>query len=88
MEPMVDEAASVLGKKIIAKINELINSLTTHRKADAAWKDEAIDRFIALEEEVNALKARNQGLKISKGKAVAAQMRAESKLEEARRLLH
>jgi hypothetical protein len=36
MEPMVDEAASGLGKKIIAKINELINSLTTHQKADAA----------------------------------------------------
>jgi len=35
-----------------------------------------------------ALKARNQGLKIAKGKAAAAQMRAEAKLEEARRLLH
>jgi len=88
MKPMEEEAASGLGKKIVGKMNELISALANARKADVAWKDEAVRRFEALEREVMALKARNQGLKIAKGKAAAAQMRAEAKLEEARRLLH
>jgi hypothetical protein len=81
-------AASGLGARIVKKSNELIDGLTNDRRADAAWKSEAECRFRSLEEEVNALKARNRGLKISKGKAMAAQKRAEAKLEEARRLLH
>ena len=88
MKPMEEEAASGLEKKIVGKMNELISALANARKADVAWKDEAVRRFEALEREVMALKARNQGLKIAKGKAAAAQMRAEAKLEEARRLLH
>ena len=88
MKPMEEEAASGLEKKIVGKMNELISALANARKADVAWKDEAVRRFEALEREVMALKARNQSLKIAKGKAAAAQMRAEAKLEEARRLLH
>jgi hypothetical protein len=88
MEPMDEGAASGLGAKIVGKINELIYALTNDRKADVAWKAEAERRFIELEREVAALKAQNHGLKSSKGKAIVAQRRAESKLEEARRLLH
>lgn len=88
MEPMDEGAASGLGARIVGKINELIYALTNDRKADVAWKAEAERRFIELEREVTALKAQNHGLKSSKGKAIAAQRRVESKLEEARRLLH
>jgi hypothetical protein len=88
MEPMSEDAASGLGARIVKKINELIDGLTKDRRADAAWKSEAECRFRNLEEEVNALKARNRSLKIARGKAMAAQRRAETKLEEARKLLH
>jgi hypothetical protein len=40
------------------------------------------------ERQLQVLQARNHGLKSSKGKAIAAQQRAEAKLEEARRLLN
>jgi hypothetical protein len=53
-----------------------------------AWKEEAERRFATLEEEVAYIKARNHGLKIARGKAIAAQERVEEKLEEARRLLN
>jgi hypothetical protein len=88
MESMDEDAASGLGARIVKKINELIDGLTNDRKADVAWKSEAEWRFRKLEEEVNALKTRNHGLKTAKGKAIAAQKRAEAKLEEARKLLH
>jgi hypothetical protein len=88
MELMDEDAASGLGARIVKKINELIDGLTNDRKADAAWKIEAEERFRKLEDDLNALKARNHGLKTAKGKAIAAQRRAEAKLEEARRLLH
>jgi hypothetical protein len=88
MEPMDEEAASGLGRKIIAKINDLIEALSGDRKADVAWKQEAERRFATLEEEVAYLKARNHGLKIARGKAIASQERVEAKLEEARRLLN
>ncbi len=52
MEPMDEEAASGLGRKIIAKINDLIEALSGDRKADVAWKEEAERRFATLEEEV------------------------------------
>lgn len=88
MEPTDENSASGLGARIVKKINELIDGLTNDRKADAAWKGEAERRFRKLEDEVNALRDRNRGLKIAKGKAMAAQRRAETKLEEARKLLH
>jgi hypothetical protein len=88
MEPMDEESASGLGGRIVAKINELIEILSRHRTADASWKEEAERRFANLEEEVAYLRAGNHGLKISKGKALAAQARVEAKLEEARRLLN
>ncbi len=37
---------------IIAKINNLIETLSGDRKADVAWKEEAERRFATLEEEV------------------------------------
>jgi hypothetical protein len=66
----------------------LIDGFTKDRKADADWKAEAVRRFEGLEGEVLELQAQNHGLKSSKGKAVAAQRRAEAKLEEARQLFH
>jgi len=88
MEPMDENAASGLGARIVKKINELIDGLTNDRKTDAAWKIEPEQRFRKIENELNALKARNHGLKTTKGKEIAAQRRAEVKLEEARKLLH
>ena len=45
MKPMEEEAASGLEKKIVGKMNELISALANARKADAAWKDEAVRRL-------------------------------------------
>lgn len=38
MEPMDEEAASGLGARIVAKINELIGVIKSGRTADAVWK--------------------------------------------------
>jgi hypothetical protein len=88
MEPMDDDAVSGLGARIVRKINELMDAITNDRKADVAWKAEAERRFNDLEGGAAALQAQNHGLKSSKGRVVAAQRRAEAKLEEARRVLH
>ena len=88
MEPMDEEAASGLGAKIVAKINELIGTITSDRKADAAWKADIEWRLSETEGQLRILQARNHGLKSAKGKAIAAQRKAEAKLEEARRLLN
>jgi hypothetical protein len=88
MQPMDEEAASGLGARIVAKINDLIGTIITDRKADAAWKAAIEWRLREAEEQLQVLQARNHGLKSIKGKAVAAQRRAEAKLEEARRLLN
>jgi hypothetical protein len=88
MQPMDEKAASGLGLKIIVKINELIVAITADRKADVAWKISMEDRISALEGEARELKTHNHGLKIAKGKAIAAQAKIEAKLQEARRLLH
>jgi hypothetical protein len=88
MKPMDEEAASGLGARIVEKINDLISYVAKSAKADTAWKTEAEQRFKKLEADVAALKAQNRGLKVSKGKALAAQKRAEAKLDEARRLLN
>ena len=88
MELMDEKAASGLGSKIIAKINELIGTIAVDRKADAAWRMETKRRIAAPEGQAKALRTRNLGLKIAKCKAIAAQARIEAKLEEARRLLH
>ena len=45
MEPMEEEAASGLEKKIVGKMNELFSALANARKADVAWKDEAVRRL-------------------------------------------
>jgi hypothetical protein len=88
MEALNEEAASGLGAKIVAKINEVISAIKNERKADAAWKADIEWRLREAEEKLKILQARNHGLKIIKGKAVAAQRRAEAKLEEARQLLN
>jgi len=88
MEPIDESAASGLGARIVQKINDLVDALTKERKGDAAWKAEAERRFREIEIELAALRSQIHGLKSSKGKVVAAQLRAEAKLEEARRLLH
>jgi hypothetical protein len=88
MQPIDEEAASGLAGRIIEKVNELIEWISNHGRADAAWKAEAEARFSRLEAEVRQLNAKNKGLKIAKGRAAAARQRAEAKLEEARRLLH
>lgn len=88
MEPVDEEAASGPGRRIIVKINKLIETLGDDRKADVAWKEEAERRFAVLEEEVAYLRARNRDMKSAKAKAIATQARVELKLEEARRLLN
>ena len=88
MEPMDEEAASGLGRRVVAKINELIGTITSDRKVDAVWKANIEWRLKEAEGQLQILQARNHGLKSAKGKAIAAQQRAEAKLEEARRLLN
>lgn len=88
MEPIDEKAASGLGARIVGKINEIISSITSDRKADAAWKADVEWRLGEVEKQLRVLQSRNHGLKSSKGKAIAAQRKAEEKLEEARRLLN
>lgn len=85
---MNEEAASGLGARIISKINEIISTIKSERKADTAWRIDIESRLIVAEEALRALQAQNHGLKSTRGKALAAQKRAETKLEEARRLLN
>ena len=88
MEAMNEEAASGLGKRIVTKINDIISAIKNDRNANAAWKADIESRLVQLENELQALQAQNHGLKSIKGKAIAAQRRAEAKLAEARRLLN
>ena len=87
-EAMNQEAASGLGKRIVTKINDVISAIKNDRNANAAWKADIEWRLVQLENELRALQTQNHGLKSIKGKAIAAQRRAEAKLAEARRLLN
>lgn len=53
--PMDEEAASGLGRRIVTKINELIVTITSDRRADAGWKAEIEWRLREAERQLQVL---------------------------------
>lgn len=86
-KPMDEEAASGLGARIVAKINELISDISKIGKAQTANQTETETRLANLERRIAALESEMRGTKISRGKIAAQKRRLEVALAEARQRL-